>query len=54
MNTQELYDYIDERLESLSTEEKQCLKAFNFEGVAKCIHTKSELLDMKLFIQSKA
>jgi len=51
MNTQELYAYIDERIERLSMDEKTHLYAGKDMEAFGCIAKKIELLDLKLFIQ---
>lgn len=52
MNTQELYAYIDERIERLSMDEKTYLYAEKENGAIACLHRKNELLDLKAFIQT--
>lgn len=53
MNTQELYDYIDQRIDELTTEEKEWRNSYNFLQAGVCVSRKLELLDLKIFIQSK-
>jgi hypothetical protein len=52
MNTQELYAYIDERLEKLSMDEKSDMYAGRDKEAVICCAKKNELLDLKAFIQT--
>lgn len=53
MSTQELYDYIDQRIDELTTEEKEWRNSYDFLQAGVCVSRKLELLDLKAFIQSK-
>lgn len=52
MSTQELYAYIDERIEELSNNEKISLAAGLDVNAIVCVAKKNELLDFKAFIQT--
>lgn len=54
MTTEQLYAYIDERIKTLTELEVDARNNFQFDVVSNCIVSKSELLDMKLFIQSQS
>lgn len=53
MTTQELYDYIEQRIEELTIEEKEWHNSYDFLQAGVCVSRKLELLDLKIFIQSK-
>lgn len=53
MTTEQLYAYIDERIEKLDKAELDARKSYNFDIASNAIAAKCELLDFKLFIQSE-
>lgn len=53
MTNQQLYDYIDQRIDELTIEEKEWRNSYDFLQAGVCVSRKLELLDLKIFIQEE-